>query len=186
MSQSILMCVGEQSYKLHEFVFEAMEQGISKRTPVTSIPTTLVPGVSKIFVAHPKAMVYTKDISGLFLHLYELDYIDEQTYDKYAGLLYLNEFDFGDIRPEMYVPEYMLDIAMSLSMMSDADRKATEDQFQITYGFGVFGYAPFEEVQYVLPSSVDELPEEVAHLEKFIRPVHVAYDLVDEGDDSDD
>ena len=179
---SALMCVGRKFYKLHEMVEEYKAMGISKRIPATSIPEGLVPLKSKLFVAHPDAIIRVtaddKTLMGL-----AMDLVDEGLLlpDDLTDITSV-EMDFwrdDTLQSEDYVPTPMLTLAMAYS------RSEHRDQHTKMYGIetcmGVVGYAYLDRIEYVVRDGEEELPENLAHLEGEIDLVSYTYE-----EDNDD
>jgi len=183
---SILVCVGESNYSLSDVMDEYRAIGVSKRLPLTNIPSGLVKGESKILVAHPKAIVRTtvsdKDMMELAYVLYDAGYISETDYQNIVELprpFWENE----KLHSEDFVPVEMLTVTYALSTASKTNPEFYRDllsNFGLEFCMGVIGYAPFSGVQVVLKNDEDDLPEELEHLrplveQGYVEMVHVAY-----------
>lgn len=163
---SLLVCVGEKYYKLHQVINEYKRLGVSKRIAATSIPEGLQEGVSKVFVAHPRAIVNVSDpktLRELADFLYQWHYV---------GMM-------GDP-----LEEHMLSIAYALSELSEKEPGVyanAESTFGLTYQMGIIGYAPFSGFQLVLKESETDLPTELDHMRPLVDAgvlelVHVVYE----------
>jgi hypothetical protein len=180
---SLLMTVGEQFYKLHEFISEAETIGISKRIPLTAIPIDMVKAISKVFVAHPKAIVKVtapgKTLQDLAYSLAELKYL------SMVELAHLVELDRPFWTGEKlasydFVPASMLDITVALSKTNSAECKELEKKYGLEYVMGIFGWSHFTGLQLVMAPNETELPDNLKHLQPLIdngtiEPVHVIY-----------
>jgi len=64
-SPDLLMWVGKDSYPTAAgFIDEAMEHGVNKRIPAIGEPPTVVPGFTRLFLAHPCACDGTPGVFG--------------------------------------------------------------------------------------------------------------------------
>jgi hypothetical protein len=181
---SLLMCVGRQHYSLAEFVEEAESHGLSKRIPVNSIPEGLVPGLSKIFVAHPDAIVKVRvsdrTLIGLACELVDLGTLSQE---KFADLVDMEKpFWTGqELHADDFVPAGMLDITLALSKTSDEDRARLIHDYDLEFVMGVFGWSLFSGFQLVLPKGEGSLPQDLDHLDPlvdsgYVEMVHMEYD----------
>lgn len=180
---SVLVCVGKQYYKLHEMIEEYTRYGISKRIPLQSIPEGLERGLSRIFVAHPDAIVkvraHKKSLNDLAYALYEAGLISG---DDWVRLVDLEEpyWTGTELNPGDSVPLQMLVIAQAYSEADAALQKKLKDEFELDFCMGVVGYTTFEGFQYVVEKGKETLPaelDEFKHLldNGYITPVHVEY-----------
>lgn len=175
---SLLFCVGEDNYTLSEYIKEARDIGVSKRIPLTAIPQGLQKGLSKIFLAHPKAIVKVtaagKTLRDLAYHLLTIGKIELQAWMDMTDIL--NAYWTGEeLNPNDFVPKGMLDITYGLSECSTRERNELIKEYGLEFCMGVFGYVPFSGMEYVCGKDEDELPEHLQHLEGYIEPVQVAY-----------
>jgi len=185
---SLLFCVGEQFYRFHEFVDEAHRIGVSKRLPANSIPEGLVVGLSKIFVAHPKAIVkVTKPGATLMDLAYAMLEDGTLNYDQYEHMVGLEDpFWTGEeLNAEDHVPESMFYVAYAFSKEPAARQRQLIEEFGLQFCMGIFGFGPFGGFQVVLNKNDEELPENLQHLSHlvesgYVEPVHVVYQ---DGDD---
>lgn len=193
---SIIMFAGEDNYTLASFIDEAESQGVSKRIPVTSIPQGLVPAVSKIFIAHPKAIIqvgaeaYT--LEDLAYRLLEMGYLTGQ---QWANLVEIDmpkgAWQKVHLQPFDPVPACMLDIAYAFSLASAAEQRELTGEFSLTFDPGVVGFSHLTALEYVLPMGVDQLPDntnpELAQAidSGYVTPVHVIYPDDDDEDEVD-
>lgn len=180
---SVIMYVGESYYKLHEIISEALQQGVHKRIPSTSIPEGIVPWESKIFLAHNRAIVKTTigTLSELAYELYERDLL---SFEQWHDMVDLNEpFWTGEeLHAEDFVPEQMLTITTHLSMLLDEERGELEKKYGLVYMPGIFGFAYIENIHYIAKPGETSLPVEYSHMSDIIEAVHVK--KVEEADES--
>lgn len=174
---SALMVVGRKYYKLHEMVWEYKDMGISKRIPTSSIPEGLVPDESKLFVAHPDAIIkVTADGKGLMELALELMAEDLLTPGEVEEITEM-ELDFWpdqELKAEDYVPAAMLTLAMAYSQ---SERKAAlSKQYKIETCMGVIGYAYLDRIEYVVKDGEEGLPDDLKHLEGTVTPVSYEYE----------
>jgi len=186
MTASLLFCVGEEHYGLDEFIVEAQRMGVSKRIPLTYIPDGLVPYESHVLLAHPQAIVRVtaegRDLVDLAYALLEMDTI---VADDIMALMDVEKEKIhgwtGDnLKAEDYVPLPMLTISRAISTLPTFFKTKLEKEYGIEYMMGVFGFAPFGRIEFVLPDGVDTLPEEHKDIQAYIdagivTPVHVTY-----------
>lgn len=175
---SLLMCVGRQYYTVESFIREAESMGPSKRIPVKSIPEGIVPMLSKIFCACPEAILKVTNekftLFDLAVHLVSSGVLSQKKLDD---MIELDEpyWQEKELPAESFVPEPMLDLAIAFSRLEGSDRKETMSMFGIETCMGIVGWSYIRALEYVLPDDVDQLPEELQHLEGYITPVHVTY-----------
>jgi hypothetical protein len=172
---SLLLCVGRQFYKLYQYIDEAEDIGVSKRIPATSIPEGMVRGVSKIFVAHPDAILTLTNPDWNLRDLV-LDLNDYQVVP--ASVLYEIENESVDDTEKGY--SHMLDIAIAFSRLPNEERARLIETYGIEFTQGIIGYSPFYGFEYVLAPDETELPAELAHMDGYIEGVHMVY-LDDDG-----
>lgn len=176
---SILMTVGREHYKLHSLISEYSQQGVSKRIPKTAIPDGLVPQVSKIFIAHPDAIlrvtVNGKTLNDLVVALVNLKVLTQVQIDEMEDLdkPYWSQ---NELNPYDFVPPNMLTISSALSTLSNPERAKVEDEFGIEYCMGIIGFAHVSSIQYVTKPDDDGLPDDLKHLEGYVTPVRVIHD----------
>lgn len=186
---SLLMTVGEQFYKLHEFIDEAEVAGVSKRIPIKSIPEGLQKGISKIFCAHPRAIVKVtaegKTLQDLAYSLLEEGFIPEEQWTELVEL----EAPFWtgeELNAYDPVPAAMLDITYALSKLEGRKLAELEKELGLAYCMGIFGYSPFGGFQFVLGEDENDIPEgfeDVRTLASlgYVDPVRVKY-FTDDGE----
>jgi hypothetical protein len=176
MALSLLTIYGLEFYALHEVIEENEAYGVSKRIPITSIPEGLEKGASKIFCAHPHAIVRVtvegKTLADLAYALLEEGFFTLAQWNK---LVELDQpyWTGEELQPYDFVPESMLEISMALS--KSENWKVLMDEFKIEFCMGVIGYTPFTGFQYIAGDNEDGLPPELEHLDGYIEPVHVVY-----------
>lgn len=174
---SALMVVGRKFYKLHEMVEEYKDMGISKRIPVTSIPEGIVPMKSKLFVAHPDAIIRVT-VDGKTLLDLALDLVDEEliTPEDLVEIVEMEQdfWEGEDLNPEDLVPTPMLTLAMAYS------QSMHQGHYIGAYGvetcMGVVGYAYLDRIEYVVRDGEEELPEELSHLDDIIELTSYDYE----------
>jgi len=175
MIPSILMTVGRQYYTLAEFIDEAKEMGVSKRIAMTSIPEGLVPGISKVFIAHPDAIVkVTADGKCL------ADLAQEVLGEEYVSPDFAPYWEQEKIQPDEVIPEHMLTLTYAFSKLPAAEREKLITEYGLVFHMGVIGYTYFDGFQFVVPDGQEELPEEAQQLRPlvesgYVQPVHVTY-----------
>jgi len=180
---SILCCTGRKFYTLAAMMDEYEQQGVSKRIPPSAIPEGMQPALSKIFVAHPDAIIKVtapgRTLHDLAESLLEMGLLTDIEW----ALLQELELPFwtgAELNPGDFVPECMLDISIALSRVASQQHADLAEEFGIQFCMGVAGYAHFQGYQLVLDNDVTELPEEYEHLRPLIeagavQPVHVKY-----------
>jgi hypothetical protein len=184
------MCVGRKFYKLHEAVEEYKEQGVSKRVSNTAIPEGLVPWRSKIFVAHPDAIVKVtaegKTLADLAYTLLENGCLSEDDWDSLVEMA--NPYWTGkELHSEDFVPVSMLVIAIALSKMPEHEQDALKQELGLEFCMGIFGFAYLSGIEYVAKPGETDLPANMKHLKGYVQPVEVFYTTnTDEGEDSDE
>jgi len=180
---SLLVCIGKKYYKLYEVIREYKNDGISKRSPRKSVPRGLDKCLSKIFCAHPDAIIKVTT-EGQTLHdlaytLLTEGFLTEDQWDKLVELEKPywtgEELQAGD-----FVPEGMLDITEAFSRLPDKRQAELTKELGLVFCMGVFGYAPFEGFQVVLRHDETELSEDLEDLQPlvdmgYVEPVHVHY-----------
>lgn len=154
---SVLCVWGREHYKLHELVEEAEQWGISKRIPITGVIEGLIPFSSKIFAAHPDAIV---EVTRQGVSLAEL-----------AAEL--------QCEPD----SMMLDLAIALS--KSPERSMLIKEYLIEFTMGIVGYSPYTGTQVVVPHGTEEVPEEVKdYVDRgVVEPVHIEY-ITEETEDA--
>jgi hypothetical protein len=182
---SILVCYGLEHYSnLAATINECRDQGISRKIPTTAIPQGMVSGMSKIFCAHPKAIMRVtkegKSLSDVAYALFELEAMSEAAYIKWTSLT--EPFWTGaELKSSDFVPDNMLDLTYSFALLTDAEQKELVKEYGIEWCQGIFGYGIYDRVEFVLDDGETGLPDEYKHLEGLVTPVHVVYK-----DDSND
>ena len=181
---SLLMVAGRQHYKLHRFIDEAENYGVSKRISVQSIPEGLDQALSKIFIAHPRAIVKVtaegKTLADLAYRLLEMGMLTQVQWAKLVDLE-LPYWAGEELRPFDPVPECMLDITYALSQVEDDEHRELVKEFSLEFCLGIIGWSPFQGFQLVLPHGKSELPpdleEAIGHhvASGYLEPVHVVY-----------
>lgn len=179
---SALSWVGEDNYTFAQAVDESMSMGVSRRINLKGIPEGFVPGVSKIFLAHPKAIIRVArgNLWELLYDLMLLGYISAQVWEDLVDNEYEDKLPYPTkLEPYDFVPKDVGLAAYYVSKVTPAEYKHLDDKYKFTFSPGVFGYAPFGEFQYVLKPGESDLPKELQHLEGYVEPVMISYD---EGD----
>jgi hypothetical protein len=176
---SVLMCVGRKYYKLYQIINEAYNAGVSKRIPANTIPEGLEVGVSKIFLAHPDAIVKVNKPGCILQDLaYDLVQLEAMTQTQFMKLVDVEKpyWTGHELNAEDFVPECMLDVAIALSTLPDEDHQKMVEKYNLEFCMGIFGFSFFGGFQYVCRPNEDELPVELSHLEGYVEPVHVVYE----------
>lgn len=170
VAPSLLICYGREYYKLHEVIEEIQELGVSKRIPLTSIPKDMERGVSKIFCAHPDAIIRMPagNVLALATELREAGLITAQQ------LVDVIEDSAWDDETHAQVPVTMLPMSIALSMASN--RAELIEVYSIEFCMGIFGYVPFSGFQYVTKEGEDQLPEQLDYLKGYVEPVKIIYE----------
>lgn len=184
---SALSWVGEDNYTFAQAVDECMSMGVSRRINLKGIPEGFVPGVSKIFLVHPKAIIRVA-FGSLWELLYDLmllGYISTRAWEDLIANEYEDKLPYtARLEPYDFVPKDAGLAAYYVSKVTPAEYKYLDDKYKFTFSPGVFGYAPFGEFQYVLKPGESDLPKELQHLEGYVEPVKVLYD--DDEDNNED
>lgn len=180
---SILMWVGEENYTLDEYIKEAQAMGVSKRVPITGVPTGLVQGVSKVFLAHPKAIIRTRKghYGDLAFTLKQMGYLSDSDWEKLIDLE-KPYWQYEVLQPFDFVPDGMLIVASAISRTNKDDFQEIVGAFDPEFCPGVIGYSPFGGFQYVLKPGETDLPQELSHLSGYVEPVIVKYAEDEEND----
>jgi hypothetical protein len=161
-----LMMVGKEHYTVPQFIAEAKEWGVSKRIPINSIPEGLVPNLSRLFLWHPQAIPVIN--------------APGRTYQDLAELLIQNGCIARDAIPEEILEgdpsnKGMIDLTCAFwSAEKDVQGDITA-ALDLTWQGGVFGYTSLQNPRVVLPDGVEELPENMKHLEGKVQLIHVKY-----------
>ncbi len=145
----VIMWAGENNYSVSEFINEARKMGVSKRIPRNSIPEGIVPGRSRLFIKHKKAIVSGIDLDDL--------------------LKELNLYPF--------LPEHMLQLVMQLEQIREDDPEyfyKLVGEHELTWSPGVIGYSYISSIQYVVEEGEEGLPKDLAHI-KYLEPVKMEY-----------
>lgn len=180
----IIMYVGEQYYTLHDYISEALQQGVHKRISSASIPDGIVPWESKIFLAHSKAILRTNigELADLAYELLDRGYMTQVQYNSFVENT--EPFWTGEeLKPEDFVPAQMLMLATVLSTVPANELAEIEIKWGVEYFPGVFGYAYIAGMHYICKPDEDDLPLELRHMKDLIEPVHVK--LVEDEDVKD-
>lgn len=180
---SLLFCVGDEYYKLWEFIAEAEEIGASKRVALTAIPDGLVRGLSKMFFAHGQAIVKVtapgKTLADLAYALLEEGIFTPVEWSKLTELD-LPYWTGGELQAFDPVPECMLDITVALSKLKVKRLRELTETFGLQFCQGIIGYSPFNGFQVVLDKDEQTLPESLSVLAPlvdtgYVEMVHVVY-----------
>ncbi|MCK4819727.1 hypothetical protein KA005_28430 [bacterium] len=162
----IIMWAGEEHYTVSSFIEEAERMGVSKRIPRTAIPEGIVPGQSRILIKHRQAIVQSDRLDELFLivsHLYDI-----------------LEFALTNASlKELGIPDTMLRMVMFLEDLKVDDYTAWQslvEDYNLTWTSGVIGYSYITSIQYIAYDDEEELPEDLQHLEGYVKPVRIEYD----------
>jgi len=170
---SVIMVVGKKYYEFHEAIAEYKELGISKRIGKKNIPEGLVPFKSKLFVAHPDAIILIGNknygLADLGMDLYNEGLISSYTLEDLVNLE--QDWHPEELKSEDPVPETMLYLAEAYSRSEN--RAALQSNYEIETRMGVFGYAYLQRIEYVVRPGETEVPDDLAHLD--IVPVTYTY-----------
>lgn len=174
MATSLVTVFGTDNYELHHAIDESYTQGMARRVPPTFIPEGMIIGESKIFGAHPHAIVVVRATDRT---LYEL--AEELALGDRGGKLYTELYESHKIMQEdidsleawaesrmgespVECPYLMTLIAYELS--KSPNRSELIKKYGIEFYQGIFGYSPFTGFRLVLANNVTELPKEYEHL----------------------
>lgn len=152
----LIMWAGEEHYTVSSFIDEAKRMGVSKRIPQNSIPHGIVPGQSRIFIKHRKAMVYG-ELEGLSIEL---------------------SHNFHIIT-DLGIDDNMLELVMILEQIHEQNPEYWNElveEYDLTWAPGVIGYSYITGLQYVAQDNEEGLPEELAHMEHLVEPVRIEYE----------
>lgn len=183
---SIIMCVGREYYSLKDVIDEYSQLGTSKRISMTSIPQGLVRGESKVFIAHPDAIIKVTAKGRTIADLVYEMYAEGATWEHSIfleiidGLLDKPYWTGEELQPGDFVPDDMLWISIMLSAMDPVIYTYLVKTYELEFCMGIIGFSPFSEIQLVLPDDVEDLPDNLRDLEPYInsgviQPVHVSY-----------
>jgi hypothetical protein len=171
---SVIMVVGKKYYEFHEAIAEYKELGISKRIGKKNIPEGLVPFKSKLFVAHPDAIILIGNenygLADLGMDLYKEGVLSDRALEEVVGLE--QNWNPEELKSDDPVPEPMLYLAEAYS--KSESRAALQSNYEIETRMGVFGYAYLQRIEYVVRPGETEVPDDLAHLD--IVPVHYEYE----------
>jgi len=151
----VIMWAGEDHYTVSSFIQEAKIMGVSKRIPKTAIPEGIVPGRSKIFIKHRRAIV-NGNLDDL------LRTLDESLYLQHCEL-----------------PDNMLHLVIFLERLRESEPaiwKELVEGYKLFWTPGVIGYAYITGIQYVAYDHEEGLPDEMAHMDYLVEPVRIEYE----------
>jgi hypothetical protein len=185
MVTSLLTYFGQDNYSLKEAMDEVKDQGASRRIPNTMVPEGIVPGKSKLFLAHAKAIVKVtapdctlKDLASALFGLWMMSQDDIiNIVDELDQAYWVTD----KLEPFDYVPGPMLKIAYTLSSAPPEVQRQLERDLQIVYCPGIFGWSTINGLEYVVKPGEDDLPTNLAQHEGYIKPVRPVY--LDDPDD---
>jgi hypothetical protein len=187
---SVLVCVGKQYYKLHEMIEEYTRYGVSKRIPLQSIPEGLERGLSRIFVAHPDAIVKVttdgKDLYDLAYVLYDAGLLVPDDWAKLVDLR-MSYWTGQELNANDPVPLAMLVVTDAFSRADSSLQKELTETFGLVFCMGVVGWTSFEGFELVVEDGKETLPDgldEFKHMidSGYITPVHVEYPEEEDND----
>ena len=180
---SLLVCVGEEFYKLHELISEYEYLGVSKRISSKSIPVavnnaTFQQGTSKIFVAYQKAILkvtaQNKNLLDLAYILLEEGVLAQEEWFTLCDMQ-TPYWTGEELKPFDPVPICMLNISSGFSKLDDKRQAELIEEFKVEFCIGIIGYSPFNGFEYVTKPGETDLPDELSHLQGFVEPVKMSY-----------
>jgi len=157
----LLMFAGAEHYTVSSFILEAQRMGVSKRIPKNNIPE-IIPGVSRLFIAHKDAKVNAKRI-------------DELVHAIQAIILVESDYDFAPLYVDK-LGESALPIRTALDFIKAVDIQQYQrliSTFEVTFSPAVFGYCYITGIQYVLAADEDENDIPVEVITSGVEPVHI-------------
>ena len=172
------MWIGENNYSVGDATREYERMGFSKRLPLKSIPDGILPGVSRFFAAHRRAIINVtvddKSLKDLVERMQELSLLGET-----KGIVEITDEIKNwnppeELLPSDMVPEGMLQLVMAYEQASGKDRAALQQEFKIKRTPGIFGWSYITNLRYVCKEDEDELPEGLQNI-AFLEPVKVVY-----------
>lgn len=174
----ILMCVGLQFYSLSDLVSEAENQGLSKRIPLSAIPEGVVPYESKLFVAHPHAIVKVtapnktlKDLVNMLISLGVLAREQLVSPDTLDWTYWEGE----TLLSEEQVPIDMLTIAIAVDLVEGEAYQELLNEFALKFEMGIVGFSYISGIHYVVKPGEEGLPDTLSHLDGYVTPVKMVY-----------
>lgn len=170
------MFIGQDNYSVADATHEYERMGFSKRLPLSSIPEGILPGVSRFFAAHMKAIIHVttegKTLKDLVDRMWELNLLGET-----KGIVEIIEgWDPPEeLMPNDMVPEGMLALVIAYEEAPGKDRAALHREFGIKRTPGIFGWSYIANLRYICKEDEDELPEDLQNI-AFLEPVKVVYE----------
>jgi hypothetical protein len=183
----LLALVGDDNYTVPQYIEESKRYGVSKRVALNAIPEGIVPGVSRLFLWHTKAIplirAYGCSLRDVVARLMSMGAItqDEATVYELGENWSVPD---GLLEPSSYVPPHILVVTCAIQRLEPGDRRAIERDFEIEWQGGIFSWCYLGQVQMVLPDDAteDDIPEDVRYRGD-IDFVKVEYVGVDDTDD---
>ena len=175
----LLMWVGAKYYPTpYHMVKEVQEQGLSKRLPLNTLPENVTPGISRIFLAHPRGRltIGTDDMGGLWEELQAL-------LEESAGLAGFNEaISFLPERVRWIQAPSLIGALWTVRDKGFKSRlQALLSRYEAALCPGVFAYAYYTGMSYTLDEGED-LPQHLA--ERGIEAHYIlAGDAVEDSND---
>jgi hypothetical protein len=173
------MWMGEDNYSVAEAHLENKTLGVSKRIPLTSVPEGILPGFSRIFIAHKKAILVVraegKTIWDLLTRMFELEILEQV---EGGDVEYHEDREYNpgeELLPGDYVPEGMLRMVIVLDLVEAKVRRELVKEFEIEFRPGIIGYGYITGLQYILREGETEVPAEIAHIDG-VEAVRVEYE----------
>jgi hypothetical protein len=145
----MLMKVGVRHYSsAAAFIVEALAQGPCKRLP--GFPTGAVPNVTKIFLAHPRAIAEAQkgDVDELLRELRELAKTDEAV----GKALWTTHW------------HHKADLLAQVYASKNKQARALLRKYGVKFHVGIFGYYYLAQLQGVVDSEDADIDEEWAEL----------------------
>lgn len=169
-TSDLLMFVGKEFYRLHQFISEAQNQGVSKRIPESMIPS-IIPGRTRLFLAYPEVIVLTSDYRNLTKALLALGYIGASLIEDWDQTTWIED-------PATYIPTDMLTVRIALELCeTEHPEKYAElvQKYSVSYQPGIFAFTYLTGIQYVCKDGEENLPNHLSHFEGTIEPVIVVH-----------
>lgn len=173
MATDLLMWVGKEYYTVTEYIKEAKTMGVSKRIPSKMIPE-ITPGKSRLFLAHPEALVVCSNYRKLAEYLEGIGHpLSDDAKEELSDRKFVLTDKLSLTTP---LPHCLIELKSVLEHMQETTPllySFTVKDFDIVYLPGIFAYTYLTGVQYVTRDGEESLPEKYAHLEGLVEPVKV-------------
>ena len=162
----LCMWVGKEFYPTpHDFISEALRQGVSKRIPVHNPPENIVPGASRLFFIHPEACVHVEHAALQALHDALIAAIKAADLTRLVLATALRVMDGWQRNPAHCVA------TLQNGHIANCDRVLQD--LGVTLAPGIFAYCYLTGLQYVCKPDETQPPD---HLRALAEPVIVQYD----------